>query len=202
MIETLQGILALKLPHRVVIENDGIGFEVFIPFSTYKHLRDTGSGVRLLTHLHWRDEGPQLFGFLTEDERTLFRLLLKVNKVGPRLSVNILSAASPDKLVEMILSEDIAGLTGFKGVGAKIAQRLVIELKDQIMKSGLQTGEMPKLVAKSSAIPHEAELREALENLGYSAREIDKALRDVGPELKGHKDLPGILELVLRYFSS
>lgn len=202
MIDSLQGILTVKQPHRCVIENDGMGFELMIPFSTFKQLREAGSGARLLCHLVWREDGPQLFGFSSEAERQIFRLLLRVNKVGPKLAVNILSASSPAGLVGMILQEDVVGLTALKGVGAKIASRLVVELKDELMKSGFLTDEGgARPVARRGTIPHEKDLREALENLGYTGREIDKSLRDLAGDLSEDTDLSIMLERVLQYFS-
>ncbi len=202
MIDSLQGILTVKQPHRCVIENDGMGFELFIPFSTFKQLREVGSGARVLCHLVWREDGPQLFGFSTDAERQIFRLLIRVNKVGPKLAVNILSASTPAGLVQMILQEDVAGLTALKGVGAKIASRLVVELKDELLKSGFLTeDETAKPVARRGTIPQEKDLREALENLGYTAREIDRAIRDLANDLTADADLTAMLERVLQYFS-
>ncbi|MDD3148667.1 MAG: Holliday junction branch migration protein RuvA, partial [Candidatus Riflebacteria bacterium] len=139
MIEFITGILHTKQPHRVVIDQRGVGLEILIPFSTSRQLPEKGLQVHLLCHLHWREEGPQLFGFASEDERQLFRILNKVNKVGPKLALNIMSATNPEALASMILSEDIARLTSLKGVGPKLASRLIVELKEAIARLGIGT---------------------------------------------------------------
>jgi Holliday junction DNA helicase RuvA len=203
MIEALRGTLVTKQPHRVLIETHGVAFELFVPFSTFRQLGENGAEVLLQTHLHWREEGPQLFGFFTESERALFRLLLRVNKVGPKLAVNIMSASTPDALIGMIMSEDLAGLTSLKGVGAKIASRLVVELRDVIAKSGLGTGVTFEETGqgRKDGLPFAGEVREALENLGYTPKEIDKAFREVGPALPANADVQTVLEAALRSFS-
>lgn len=202
MIEYCRGILISKQPHRAVVEVQGVAFEVLIPFSTFKQLGEAGSTTQLLCHLHWREEGPQLFGFLQDNERALFRLLTRVNKVGPKLALNIMSSCAPEKLVEMILMEDLTGLTALKGVGGKIASRLVVELKDLVAKLGIggQIGETTQTSVKPS-IPFEIDVREALENLGYTGREIDRALKESGSAISPQATVQEVLETILRSFS-
>jgi Holliday junction DNA helicase RuvA len=202
MIDALTGVLVSKQPHRVVVETGGVAFEVLIPFSTGPKLPPEGGRIRIFTHLHWREDGPQLFGFADEEDRQVFRLLTQVNKVGPKLAVNILSAASPQKIVEMIVTEDATGLTGLKGVGAKLASRLIVELKDAVLKAGFSfTLTADTAAGPRGRIPHEKDIREALANLGYSGREIDKAVNQVQPEISPNADLQEVLEIVLRFFS-
>ncbi|MBF0498975.1 MAG: Holliday junction branch migration protein RuvA [Candidatus Riflebacteria bacterium] len=203
MIEFIRGTLVSKLPHRLVIEHNGVGIEVLIPLSTWRDLGDSGTDIRLLCHLHWREEGPQLFGFMREEERSLFRLLCRVNKIGPKLALNILSAAPPEKIAEMIIGEDIRGLTALKGIGQKLASRLVVELKELIGQLGLGAAATEAAVAAADLkkIPFEKDAREALENLGYTGREIEKALRDSAADLPPTADLQQVIETVLRTFS-
>ncbi|MEW6711435.1 MAG: Holliday junction branch migration protein RuvA, partial [Candidatus Riflebacteria bacterium] len=160
MIESITGKLISKLPHRVVIERVGIAFDIQVPFSTSKQLSPIGDEVKVLCHLHWREDGPQLYGFATEEERSLFRILTKVNKVGPKLAINIMSASSPGSLISMIVGENIPGLTSLKGVGPKLASRLVVELKEQIAKLGIAFSDEGKheASAHSSMLPFEAEV--------------------------------------------
>jgi len=203
MIESIQGTLASRLPHRAVVELHGVGVELAIPMGTFKALGEPGSAVRLLCHLHWREEGPQLFGFLTEEERSVFRMLNKVNKIGPKLALTILSAVSPDQLVGMILTEDVRGLTAVKGIGAKLASRLVLELKDSVAQLGIagaEAGSRPAAGPRTS-FPHERDVREALESLGYSPREIEKALVETAPRLPAGARLEEVIEAVLQGFS-
>ncbi len=207
MIETLRGKLVAKFPHKVVVDWNGLAFEVLVPFTTSKALAEPGETVTLKCHLHWREEGPQLFGFASEDERAFFRLLTRVNKIGPKLAVNIMSAASVDKLVEMIMSEDVRGLTSLKGVGQKLASRLVIELKENVAKLGIGGSEAALARAAAGQQPAggklacERDARDALENLGYTGKEIDRAIRDVSASLPADADLQIVVEAVLRFFA-
>ena len=182
MIDFVSGTLFTKEPLRVVINNHGIGIELIVPLSTSKNLPEKGKDSTLLTYLHWRQEdSPQLFGFFTEDERELFKLLVSVNKVGPRMAINIMSAVEPEAFATMILSEDVARLTSLKGVGAKLASRLVVELKEKIAKLGIGSSNTIEPAEESKAIPFEPEAREALENLGYSPKEISQAIKRIAP---------------------
>jgi Holliday junction DNA helicase RuvA len=204
MIESITGKLISKLPHRVVIERTGIGFDIQVPFSTSRQLSPIGEDVRVLCHLQWREDGPQLFGFATEEERSLFRILTKVNKVGPKLAINIMSATSPESLVAMILGENTAGLTALKGVGPKLASRLIVELKEPIAKLGLASSDegQPQSSGHSSALPFEAEVRDALENLGYTSKEISQSLKRVAKTIGSDPTIEEIIEAVLRSFSA
>ncbi|MBI3037669.1 Holliday junction branch migration protein RuvA [bacterium] len=202
MIEFLKGNLIEKQPHRIVLEIFGVGFEVLIPFSTFNKLGPEGTIVKILGHLHWREEGPQIFGFATPEERSLFRLFNSVSKIGPKLAVNILSAASPEKLVEMILTEDLSALTAMKGVGTKTGSRLIVELKEPISKLGFGLPSPDSSVLfHPTGFPHENEVHDALENLGYSDKEIDKAMKQVMPSLAKDASLPQLIEAVLKSFS-
>ena len=204
MIEFVTGILHTKQPHRVVIDQRGIGIEILVPFSTSRQLPEKGVQVSLLCHLHWREsEGPQLFGFASEDERQLFKILNRVNKVGPKLALNIMSATTPEALASMILSEDTARLTSLKGVGPKLASRMIVELKEMIAKLGIGAA-TPANEAEtgSGSIPFEADVREALENLGYTGKEITHCLKKLARSFTPSSTIEEIIEAVLRTFSS
>lgn len=203
MIEAIRGKLISKLPHKVVIEQSGISYGLLVSFHTSRKLASAGENVSLICHLNWRDEGPQLFGFISETERQFFRLLTKVNKVGPKLAMNIISSDTPENLATMILSEDRKRLTSLKGVGPKLASRLIVELKDPIAKLGLAgevTGEV--LRAPSTYIPFESDVIEVLENLGYTSKEINKVIKQIAPEIDAEASIEEIIEQVLRFFSS
>lgn len=203
MIESITGKLISKLPHRVVIERTGIGFDIQVPFSTSKQLSPIGEEVKVLCHLQWREDGPQLFGFASEEERSLFRILTKVNKVGPKLAINIMSAASPESLVSMILGENVNGLTALKGVGPKLASRLIVELKEQIAKLGIASTDEGRHESQGHAtLPFEAEVRDALENLGYTGKEISQSLKRIGKTIGSDPTIEEIIEAVLRSFSA
>lgn len=203
MIDFVTGILHSKQPHRVVVDQRGIGLEILVPFSTSRQLPEKGLQVHLLCHLHWREEGPQLFGFASEDERQLFRILTKVNKVGPKLALNIMSATSPEALASMIMSEDIARLTSLKGIGPKLASRLIVELKESIAKLGIGTvTDASANAPTATTIPFEADIREALENLGYTGKEISQCLKKVAKDFTTKSTIEEIMEAVLRAFGS
>ncbi len=203
MIEFVNGILQSKQPHRVVIDQRGLGLEILVPFSTSRQLPEKGLQVQLLCHLHWREEGPQLFGFASENERQLFRVLNQVNKVGPKLALNIMSATTPEDLASMILSEDVRRLTSLKGVGPKLASRLVVELKDSIAKLGIgAVASTAESETDTTRIPFEDDVREALENLGYTSKEISQCLKKVAGNFKADASIEEIIETVLRSFIS
>lgn len=202
MIEFVTGILHTKQPHRVVIDQRGVGLEILVPFSTSRQLPEKGLQVQLLCHLHWREEGPQLFGFASEDERQLFRILNRVNKVGPKLALNIMSATTPEALASMILSEDTVRLTALKGVGPKLASRLIVELKELIAKLGIGAASHVEADSAPTAIPFEADVREALENLGYTGKEISQCFKKIAREFSATSTIEEIIEAVLRSFSA
>lgn len=202
MIEFIKGKLYGKQPHRVVVEYNDIGLEILVPFSTSSRLGAVGCDIHLLCHLHWRQEdGPQLFGFFSEEERQLFRLLTRVNKVGPKLAINIMSATTPEAFAGMILSEDTVRLTSLKGVGPKLASRLIVELKENIAKFGIGTAQPVESEGGTTVIPFEDDVREALENLGYTGKEIAKSLKRVAKELSPTATIEETIEAVLRSFS-
>ena len=149
MISFLEGILAEKHPTHFLIDVGGVGLLVNVPLSSYDVDQEVGKQVKLLTYLHVREDTLALYGFVTPAERELFFLLIGVSGIGPPLALKILSGISPPQLTQLIVSEDARGLMKIKGVGQKMAQRLVLELKDKVQSVGadadigLQNG-MPK----------------------------------------------------------
>lgn len=137
MIAFLQGQLVEALPTHVVLDVHGVGYEVFIPLSSFDKLPAPGSPVRLLTHLAVREDAHVLYGFATTAERDLFRLLINtVSGVGPKLALNILSGMSPTTFRGAVAAGDIKALSRISGVGRKTAERLVVELKDKVGAAG------------------------------------------------------------------
>ena len=200
MIDFISGTLFTKEPLRAVINNHGIGIELFIPLSTSKNLPEKGKEATLLTYLHWRQEdSPQLFGFYTEDEREIFKILVGVNKVGPKMAINIMSAVEPEAFATMILSEDVARLTSLKGVGPKLASRLVIELKEKIAKLGIGSNTtISETTEEKNTIPFEADVREALENLGYSPKEISQSIKRTAPIIPADASIEEVISQILQ----
>ena len=199
MIDFVTGTLFTKEPLRAVVNNHGIGIELLIPLSTSKNLPNKGEEVTLLTYLHWRQEdSPLLFGFYTEDERDIFKILVGVNKVGPKMAVNIMSSVEPEAFATMILSEDVAKLTSLKGVGPKLAQRLVVELKEKIAKLGIGAVNAVETIEESQGIPFESDVREGLEFLGYSPKEIALGIKRVSNNIPANATVQDVISMILQ----
>jgi Holliday junction DNA helicase RuvA len=131
MIGSLSGRLASKDIDEVLVDVQGVGYRVSIPLSTYEHLPGEGEEVRLLTHLHVREDELALYGFASDRERRLFEILIGVSGIGPRLALHVLSRLTPERFVGAITRGDLTTLTGISGVGKKTAERMVLELKDR-----------------------------------------------------------------------
>src|SRR5712664_1803402 len=134
MIASLTGRLAFKAPTYLVLDVHGVGYEVFIPLSTYYELPNLSESTSLSVHTHVREDAIQLFGFLTSQEKDAFVLLTSVSGVGPKLALSVLSALPVSNLVSAIQSGDVEKLTTVPGIGNKSASRLVLELKDKVEK--------------------------------------------------------------------
>ena len=176
MIGRLTGTLSEKRPPTVVVDVQGIGYEVDVPMSTFFLLPATGSAVVLHTHLVVREDAHLLFGFATEEERRVFRQLLKISGVGARTALSLLSGMSVSELYLAVSSQDGARLTRIPGIGKKTAERLLLELRDK-----LGTG-APAALAGSPAAARSDALN-ALIALGYSEKEAGLALAKVPAEI-------------------
>jgi Holliday junction DNA helicase RuvA len=164
LISSLEGKLAEKQAGRAVVSVGGVGYEVLVPASTMSKLPAVGRATKLFTRLHVRDDGMILFGFATQDERALFDLLVTVSGVGPKMALSFLSVLSPDALRRAVTSGDVAALTVVPGVGKKVAQRVVLDLKDKL------GGDVVVIEGPL------ADVREALLGLGLSPQEASDAM--------------------------
>jgi len=174
LIANLKGPLIQKSPEAVVIEANGVGFEVLVPLPTLYELPDVGSEVQLMIHTHVRENQILLIGFLHQEEKEAFRFLTRVNGIGPRLAVNILSGLPAKDLLEAILCKDTQRLQRIPGVGKKMAERIVVELKDRIPPREW-------VIAHAEPVPPQQkelylEVLSALMNLGYKRKESEKAI--------------------------
>jgi len=180
VIARLEGLLRDVAPTCVVVDVGGVGYEVNIPLSTFAELPDAGEPVSLRIYTHLREGAIQLFGFLTESERAAFCLLLRANRVGPRLAQTVLSGISPAELLEAIQLGKVAVLRAAPGVGSKMAERILVELRDR-------TGELAAALTSDGELEPSPELTgpstkslgqalSALLNLGYSKQQADQAL--------------------------
>ncbi len=183
MIGRLTGTLVTKSPTEVLLDVHGVGFVLAIPLSTFDVLGSPDATVTLFTHLHVREDALQLFGFATEEERDLFRILLSVNGIGPRMGQAILSGVSPAALKSHIATGNTGALTAIPGVGRKIAERLVVELRDKIASLAPGAGLLAGTSGEQSRIRMEALL--ALASLGYNRNAAEKA---IGLALKESSD--------------
>jgi len=169
VIAHLRGKLAQKDPARVIVDVNGVGYEVFVPLTTFSVLPDTGAEVSIDVHTHVREDLIALYGFSTRRERTIFEKLMTISGIGPKLAVTILSGGSVEDLVTAIKRSDLARLTAIPGVGKKTAERIVLELKDKLQ-------DFAEAPAKSSI---EMDVLSALENLGYNRAMAEAALARV-----------------------
>ncbi len=184
MIARLTGLLAVKSPTEIIIDAGGVGYQVFIPLSTYEALPEALSTVTILTHLHVREDAMHLYGFGTETERELFRMLLSVSGIGPKMALGILSGMSPAELQSAILGSDISALTSISGVGRKTAERIVLELRNRIGKADIMM-ESATTAPSSAQLKLRSEALVALMSLGYTRASAEKALRLVLSESPG-----------------
>ncbi len=177
MIGSLRGRLVHKAPPQALIEVGGVGYEVEAPMSTFHALPAVGAEVRLLTHFTVREDAQILYAFASEAERALFRSLLKISNVGPRIALAILSGVSVEAFAQCVQARDVAALTRIPGVGRKTAERLIVEMRDRV--GGASVGTMPG--AAPAAAGAEGEAFAALVALGYTPVEATRMLRAAEP---------------------
>ncbi|MGB1971551.1 MAG: Holliday junction branch migration protein RuvA [Flavobacteriaceae bacterium] len=173
MITQLQGRLIEKHPTHVVIDCNGVGYEVNISLHTFGQL-GAEENIRLFTHLQIREDAHTLYGFFHPKERSVFRLLISISGIGASIARTMLSAMAPEEIQQAILREDLAAIKSVKGIGLKTAQRVLIELKDKVQSiTGMD--EIPAL--KSNTIKEET--LSALEVLGYQRRQAEKVIDNI-----------------------
>lgn len=172
MIARLEGVLAEKRPDGVLLDVSGVGYEVRISLLTFLALPEEGKTVRLRVHTHVREDAFHLYGFLGEDERALFRQLLGISGIGPKLALAILSGLPPEPLVRAIRAGEVSRLTAIPGVGKKTAERIVVELRDKL---AAVTAAAPGPQAQPADVEHATV--SALVNLGYPQAHAEKAAR-------------------------
>ncbi len=175
MIGFLKGRLALKQPPTLMVDVNGVGYELEAPMSTFYGLPAAGEPVALYTHLVVREDAHVLFGFGTDSERRLFRGLLKVSGVGPKIALGILSGASVDDFLRIVEAEDIGMLTRIPGIGRKTAERVIIEMRDSVQK--LATPAVREGNPLGNTSTPQGEAFAALVALGYKPPEVTRLLK-------------------------
>lgn len=193
MIAHLRGLLVAKSVEGVIVDVQGVGYQAFIPLSTYYTLPDLQQQTRLLTTLYVREDVLRLYGFATREEQELFTLLTGVSSIGPRLALNMLSSLAASDLRRAIAQESQATLQGIPGVGRKTAERVILELKDKVVL--LQT-ELPPAAQLAAPVDDQlvGDVVSALLNLGYKRSEAEKAVRAVQEQHEGD----AVLEILLK----
>src|ERR1700691_2777752 len=176
MIGLLRGQLVDKRPSQVLVDVNGVGYQVSIPLSSFYALGELRENVVLLIHTHLREDSITLYGFLTSREKHFFELLISASGVGPSLALKILSGMSVDELLPAIRAGDLIRLTRIPGVGRKTAERIVVELRDKLAAMEPQE---PERVSAAGRTQLESDVVSALLNLGYDRRVAEKALEDV-----------------------
>jgi Holliday junction DNA helicase RuvA len=176
MIGFLKGRLALKQPPSLMVDVNGVGYELEAPMSTFYGLPAAGEPVALFTHLVVREDAHVLFGFGTESERRLFRGLLKVSGVGPKIALGILSGASVADFLRIVEAEDIPMLTRIPGIGRKTAERVIIEMRDSVRKLAAPTLREGSASSPAASSP-QGEAFAALVALGYKPPEVTRLLK-------------------------
>jgi len=200
MIAFLRGRVHSKQPNRVVVDVAGVGYDVFVPLSTFYDVGDEGADVALRTYLHVREDALQLYGFLTELERQVFERLIGISGIGPKLAIAILSGMETRDLVAAVQRGDVARLTGIPGIGKKTAERIVLELRDRLMQlvTPAVAGAAPIV---SAADRFRADLLSALQNLGYHRQQAEKAIDAAvtsAPDATFEQALRGALRELMR----
>lgn len=186
MIGSLRGRLTFKQASHIVIECGGVGYEVETPMSTFLDLPATDSDLSLFTHLLVREDAQILYGFATDDERRLFRTLLKVNRVGAKMALGVLSAMSANDFRRCVEYEDTTTLSKIPGVGKKTAERLIVEMRDRIDTIAPTAAGSTPLSVDASA---RSEAFDALVALGYKASEVNKLIGTLDTEDKSAEDI-------------
>ena len=186
MIGRLTGLVADKQAPDVLIDVNGVGYEVQLPLTSFYELPEEGQQTTIYTHFVVREDAQLLYGFCSKQERSLFRLLIKANGVGPKLGLTILSGMTAEQFVTCVEHDDVTTLVKLPGVGKKTAERLLIEMRDRIKDLDVSPEFMPKLSMESSLIKNKNtefdDAVSALVSLGYSSQQANKAVKSVHSE--------------------
>ena len=196
MIAHISGTLAQKIPGEAVVDVAGVGYQIFIPLNVFYRLPEIGAAVSLQIYTHVREDALQLFGFQDHEEKQLFLLLINVSGIGPKLAVNILSGIAAEDLARALKEADQARLVAIPGVGRKLAERMIVELKDKFATLAPAGPGSAKADGASQLL---LDAVSALVNLGYKRPEAEKVVREVLK--KGERSLENVIKETLRRLS-
>jgi len=196
VIAHISGTLAQKVPGEIVVDVNGIGYQVFIPLNVFYRLPEIGARVALQIHTHVREDALQLFGFQDAAEKQIFLLLTAVSGIGPRLALNILSGIASEDLARALKESDQVRLVAIPGVGKKLAERMIVELKDKLMTFSSDSAASKSSYGDSQLMQDAVS---ALVNLGYRKTEAEDNVRTVLK--RGQSSLEEVLKEALRRMS-
>ena len=179
MIGQLKGQIISKNPPEILLEVAGIGYELLCPMSTFYQLDNSTGDILLYTHLSIKEDSHTLFGFISNDEKNMFRELIRVNGVGPKVALAILSHLSVSSLVDCIMSEDADLLAKTPGIGKKTALKLIVELQDRLDKVELANASTSTIGHKTSYNPNAKQALAALQSLGFKTKEANKMVSKI-----------------------
>lgn len=176
MIGRIEGVLLEKMPPELLVDVNGVAYEIFASMSTIYELPSIGHKVVLHTHLQIKEDAHSLYGFVTKDERALFKILIKVNGIGPKMALSVLSSMTPTELIKNVQESQIDSLTKIPGVGKRTAERLVVELRDKLGHAAKQDLFTERSVVTQVQADPRQEAEAALIALGYKPQEASKAI--------------------------
>ena len=195
MIGFIRGKLVSKTPPQLVVDVQGVGYEVEAPMTTFYDLPSLGEELKLFTHLVVREDAHILFAFSTESDRMMFRTLIKVNGVGPKLALTILSGQSAEEFHRCIHDNDVQALVRLPGIGKKTAERLIIEMRDRLPDVASATSVVEGVTISASLASPKQEAISALCALGYKPQDASKMVQDIS---QGDKSCEDIIRLALQ----
>ena len=201
MIAWVEGVLRDRTPTRIVVDVQGVGYDLQIPLSTFEQLPDAGKTIALHVYTNVGENVLQLFGFATTAEREVFELLLKANRVGPRLAQAILSGLSTDRLLAALRDGDVRALRGIPGVGPKMAERMSVELRERAAELALaiqRVGDTPAGEGAPSAESVRDQVLSALINLGYPKAQAERGVEAALTKAAEETSVEEVVRLALR----
>ena len=197
MFARLRGKVANKSVDRMILDVGGVGYDIMMSLNTYNQLPENGEEATLHIHTRIREDAFDLVGFADLEEREMFRLLLSVSGIGPRVALNILSGLSPAELVDTLMRENLASLTSISGIGKRTAERLIVELRDKVkdLEYGLNAQEAAQADRLGETLK---QLQSALLNMGYKAATVEKVATMLKPEVEDGVELGELVRLALQ----
>jgi holliday junction DNA helicase RuvA len=198
MIARISGLLIYKSINYLIVDIHGIGYRVFVPLTTFYELPDESQKVTLHIHTHVKDDSINLFGFYSNEEKAVFQLLIAISGIGPKLAINILSGISAEDLIRAISREDLGRLVRIPGVGKKLAERMILELRDKVIKLDAPVDES---ISNVWADATKEDAFSALINLGYKSQAAKSALDKVINESSEPLNLQVLLKKALKHLA-